>query len=110
MAPEEERPTTMEVLTSYPHHQLGAILNPDVASHCHFGVDLSKTYGNDTSLNQATPFPQLSANSGTALLPGHGEGSEDDLKEIHCKEEKDSDAGEACISSSRSKGSKKDST
>ncbi|KAK3907878.1 Cell division cycle 7-related protein kinase [Frankliniella fusca] len=90
----------MEVLTSYPHHQLGANLNADMASQNLYGGESSQACGNEVSLKHPTSYSHnVSMQDGDM---DHGGESE-----VGVKVEKDSDAAEGSHSTSASKSTKK---
>ncbi|XP_034247738.1 cell division cycle 7-related protein kinase-like [Thrips palmi] len=84
----------MEVLTSYPHHQLGA----DLVQHNLYGVEPAQPCANEVSKHQA-PHPLENSN-----ITAREHGSEE---EVHRSQEKDSDVGEVSQSGAASKSSKK---
>ncbi len=87
----------MEVLTSYPHHQLGA----DLASQNLYGGESSQACGNEVSRKKSTTYPQNdSVQDGDMAL-------EHVASEVGVKVEKDSDAAEGTNSISASKSTKK---
>lgn len=87
----------MEVLTSYPHHQLGANLNADMASQNLFGGESSQACGNEVSLKHSTAY---SRNDGLVLE--HGGASDGGIKV-----EKDSDTAEGSHPANTSRSTKK---
>lgn len=82
----------MEVLTSYPHHQLGA----DLAQHNLYGVEPSQACGKEVP-KQPDLFPQ-------ATTTGREQGSEEEVQQ---SQEKDSDVCEVSQLSTVSRSSKK---
>lgn len=88
----------MEVLTSYPHHQLGG----DLVQHSLYGVEPSQACGNEVPKQQDL-FPQ-----GDSTITGREQeqGSEEEVRQ---SQEKNSDVGDLSQSGSTSKNSKKNS-